>query len=493
MSFGVNSGGSRENLPGSLRYTAFGEHLFASLSSAIEAAFPYSINGKVMKTKLLGSGSTSHASSLASLKTGAAASSSCTLQSIRVLRYHPGIGARWRGTAIFSTGVANSSQILGIGNASDGFFFGYNGTAFGLLHRKGGELEITKLTVSAPSSGGGDVTITLDDDAFVVTLSGALAVEAVASEIAADTFLGWTPYAYGDEVWFVSHKAEAKAGTYSFVDTDTTGAAAAFVEQVAAVASTDTWVSQTAWSEDVMDGTGPSKMTLDPTKGNVYQICYQWLGFGMISFYMEDSTTGDFQLVHKLQYANANTATSINNPSLPICCTVENTTNDTDVVLKVPSLAAFVEGENDDHGPRFVKSNAKAGITTETSILTIRNNLVAGSIENRSKIVVKFLSLATETGNKVAAFRVVRGATLGGSPSYASVDTDSIVSFDVAGTTVTGGDELFAQTLSQDSSDKVFLNNGLVIELFPGETLTFAGGSALSSDMTAAMSWVEII
>ena len=43
-----------------------------------------------------------------------------------------------------------------------------------------------------------------------------------------------------------------------------------------------------------MDGTGPSKQTLDPEFGNVFKIQYQWLGFGAIIFSIENSVTGDF-------------------------------------------------------------------------------------------------------------------------------------------------------------------------------------------------------
>jgi hypothetical protein len=41
-------------------------------------------------------------------------------------------------TAAFTTGVANSYQRIGLFDATDGFFFGYNGTSFGLWHRYNG-------------------------------------------------------------------------------------------------------------------------------------------------------------------------------------------------------------------------------------------------------------------------------------------------------------------------------------------------------------------
>ena len=64
-------------------------------------------------------------------------------------------------------------------------------------------------------------------------------------------------------------------------------------------ADEDEFVSQDQWNIDTMDGLGtsmnPSGVKLDVTKGNVFQIQTQYLGFGGILYSVENPRTGFFQ------------------------------------------------------------------------------------------------------------------------------------------------------------------------------------------------------
>jgi hypothetical protein len=72
------------------------------------------------------------------LQSNTNAAGNASYSSRRAAKYRPGQGITARFTAAFTTGVANSTQIVGVGNATNGYFFGYNGTAFGICHRNGG-------------------------------------------------------------------------------------------------------------------------------------------------------------------------------------------------------------------------------------------------------------------------------------------------------------------------------------------------------------------
>ena len=63
---------------------------------------------------------------------------------------------------------------------------------------------------------------------------------------------------------------------------------------VTQVTVTDTWIPQVSWNQDPFNGTGASGVVLDPTKGNVYKIQMEWLGFGDINFFIENPNNGDF-------------------------------------------------------------------------------------------------------------------------------------------------------------------------------------------------------
>jgi hypothetical protein len=77
-------------------------------------------------------------------------------------------------------------------------------------------------------------------------------------------------------VCFTSWNDTPRTGTYSL--SSATTAVGSFAQTIAGVNPTDVWTAQTAWNgADIFDGNGLTSVTLDPTKGNVYQIAYQWL------------------------------------------------------------------------------------------------------------------------------------------------------------------------------------------------------------------------
>ena len=59
---------------------------------------------------------------MAHLSTGAAANSSAQILSKEPIKYNPGQGGLVRFTGIFTIGVANSTQLIGIGDSGDGYF-----------------------------------------------------------------------------------------------------------------------------------------------------------------------------------------------------------------------------------------------------------------------------------------------------------------------------------------------------------------------------------
>lgn len=120
---------------------AFGEVLVTQPTIRWHGHFPYGINSEVVTITTSGtSGATGTFVTGGSLRaaSGTATTGSCIVQSRIRAKYQPSQGMVARFTAMFTQGVASSTQIAGMGDATNGFFFGYNGTSFGILHRKGG-------------------------------------------------------------------------------------------------------------------------------------------------------------------------------------------------------------------------------------------------------------------------------------------------------------------------------------------------------------------
>ncbi len=257
-------------------------------------------------------------------------------------------------------------------------------------------------------------------------------------------------------------------------------------------------VAQSAW-DDPLDGTGASGMTLDQTKINIFQIRFQYLGAGAMELSIEDDTTGRFVVVHTILYANLNTTPSMYSPNYLLMIHVDNKGTVSDIIVSCSSYAYFIEGKTtytEVHQPLFSSGKQSTGsITTELAIFTIRNKSSYVSKTNYIDLILEAISVSIEASgaNNLATIRVVKDATLGGTPSYSDISaTDSIVDIDVDGTTVSGGKELFDFGLA-GKNDEIFHGLGEhKIYLAPGETITISAISAGTATVNASLLWKEL-
>lgn len=255
---------------------------------------------------------------------------------------------------------------------------------------------------------------------------------------------------------------------------------------------TDNFTPQTKWNADKLIGDGAA-FNLLINKGNVYTIQYQWLGYGMISFGVENPVNGRQRLVHRIQYANANTVPSMGNPNLPLRIKVSNDGNTTDLTIRASSIGAFVEGKEVEAGPQFTAEASLAAVTTEVAVFTIRSKTTFAGKTNRIRALFELVAGAN-TGTKNVKIRLVRNATLGGTPSFSDIDTiNSIMEIDTSGTTVTGGTRLYPLFLSKDDGDA---RNLLPFKLYvnPGDTYTVSAESdgVAPSAVDASLLWKEL-
>jgi hypothetical protein len=484
--------------------TAFGEQATAQPTPLVQVQFPYNINSRLVETRANG-GTVTQDTGRVKVSTGALANRTAMVLTRDALHYAPGQGGLVRFTTVYATGASNSTQLHGVGDAGDGYFFGYNGTAFGILRRTGGRSEIRTLTVSTASIHDEDITITLDGDSatdVTVTDTGgdtAANKTTTANEIAAHDFsnlgTGWRTFVDDNTVIFISYDTSTHTGTYELADSQSS--AGTFAQTVASAAVTDTWVAQSSWSDDKMDGTGASGMTLDPTKGNVYQIQYQWLGFGQIRFFIEHDTDGEFELVHTIDYANANTAPSILIPTLPLHMMARNAANTSDLVMFSSSMAGFIEGKETTIWPvrhSFSAEDTDVDSNSEQPIASIRNDIVYQGRENRTRIWVRFIEVGASAGNKPVRVRIDINSTLTGS-AFAVVDADdSVVSRDSTATVLTGGEDQFTFTLNSGdrqfidlSSEEFIIGPGTVFTVSAQQTV---GGT--NSTVDVSINWVEL-
>lgn len=250
--------------------------------------------------------------------------------------------------------------------------------------------------------------------------------------------------------------------------------------------------------DDPLDGTGASGIAIDQTKLNIFFIQYQYLGAGAIIVWYE-KPNGDIVKVHTVQYANLNTEPSTHNPNFHHMIWVNNKGTTANLIIKSSSYAYFVEGNTsfiELHQPLNASgTQSKGGVTIEVAIYTIRNKASYASKTNFIDVVLleAGASIEADSANNLGNFRIVKNATLGGTPSWSDINANnSVIEIDTAGTTVTGGTELGAGLLAgkNDKTIKSLIQNKIILN--PGESLTVAGTSVNSATFNAQNTWREL-
>lgn len=495
---GQGAGGS--NTANAASTSQFGETLVAQLTPASQATFTRGINPTTFITRSIGAGSSVTASNnLGFLQSGTAATGSASIQMRRGLTYRAGQGSVFRGTAIFGTPVDNTYQLIGFGNIESGYHFGYQGTNFGILHVPDGVREVRKLTVNAGGvANGTNVTVTLNGESKTYTIAGGSSTNQTSWEISQQDWSnvggGWAAEAYDGMIYFVALRSGPRSGAYSA----TAGASiGTFTQFITGSAPNLSFVSQSAWNIDTMDGQGPSKMTLDAHKGNVYQIGFQYLGFGNARFAIEDPQTGQFQACHMIRNANARFTPVLKDPHVSGIWSVANAGSTISTHMSGASGAIFCEGEVlRNIGPAFSAYALNTNVdTAEIPVLTVRSNRIFGNNAGYSEIDVSTLSATIPvTGAHYVVLRLYKNLRLSGPVNFTNVNTlQSIASYDTAATGYSANQNTLVATYVVPFGGSINLDlKGDNFFLSVGESLTItAQSSTPGGDTAVALTWFE--
>ena len=199
---------------------------------------------------------------------------------------------------------------------------------------------------------------------------------------------------------------------------------------------TELFYSQSAWNVDPLNGTGPSGITLDITKSQIYEIRFQWLGVGLVDYYINGYR------IHTIPHANLVSGPYMKTGQLPLSWEVEN--NLSSSAGSMTTVCSSVLSENGEPPPEFsfaaFNSTPVSVTTTEVPILSIRPKATYNGITNRIITLPKKSVVSTE-GARIS-YRILYNATLTGA-SWASVASTSGTEFDVSASAFTGGETLF--------------------------------------------------
>jgi hypothetical protein len=161
---------------------------------------------------------------------------------------------------------------------------------------------------------------------------------------------------------------------------------------------TDTFISQSTWNLDKMNGLGPSGNILDINKAQIYTMDYEWLGVGRVRYGVVQK--GVLIYVHEINNYNSLDTVYLRNPNLPIRYEMSTHKNTTTGSLMTQICSTVIsEGGFDNTGKRVVvtsNNGATIGASQYDAVLFIRYN---SSTSKGAQIVPEQLDLLIKPGN----------------------------------------------------------------------------------------------
>jgi hypothetical protein len=204
-------------------------------------------------------------------------------------------------------------------------------------------------------------------------------------------------------------------------------------------AAINTFIPQSNWNIDKLDGSGNSGITLDFTKAQLFVIDFEWLSVGRIryGFYIY----GKIFYCHQITNVNGLTAPYMITPNLPIRYEVRNNGSTGNVSLTQICSSVITEGGYNPIGKPFSINNGTIPVTlsdtTEILLLAIRGNMTNSSnINNRynhENILPTNLNiLAASSTNIVYYIRLYLApniANTGSDWTWSNVNSNSITQY----------------------------------------------------------------
>ncbi len=487
--------------------TVFGEVLVGSLIPTAQGDFVYNINDQTFITSSFAGATVVQNNGMCELSSGTSASGSGTVRMRRGLEYRPGQGSAMRATAVYDTADAGNAQFIGCGTAECGYFIGYFGTNFGILHSISGSREIRRLDITTGEATA-DVTVTLNGNAVVIPVTGAnspaqtayqlcIGAESTYSQVGSG---GWLADAQSASVYYISARSAASFdGAYSVAGSNIVGS---FTQVQDSAAQSNVFIPSGSFNIDRLDGSGPSGMTLNPQMGNVFQIEFQYLGFGNAIFSIEDPDSAKLVPFHIIKNANSRPTPVLKNPNLFTLATSANIGGTTSKTLKTASLAAFTEGKIEKLDPKFAKSWTFSGINEASYVplAALKANRVFNDQSNFGEFDFLRISLSNETAGasgKTVTIGFFLDPTVTGEVDWQYVDEDqSIVSYadlDSSSQTIDDISTLtpFYEIIAGPSGTETDFVEALKLIFQIGRTVLIAIKTTGSTSGTLSINWFE--
>lgn len=392
---------------GACSKSAFGENISVPITAKIQSDAVYGLDPREFETYTFSaSGIATHLKSTFLVSAGSNANSYGVIRSTNFIRYRPGQGVVGRFTGSFSNNPVGFTQRVGFFNQEQAVQIGYAHTngKFGVLRANGGKAHIQGFDFTTLADG--NITVTLNGTSFtaVTVNSGSLAgnLSQLAQGLKAQALFNalWLAEYDQSRLRFLASSLGPQNGTFNI----TSNAAISFTALVrqTGVVQTENWTFQEDFNVDKLDGTGYSGITIDPSKLNVYQINFRWLGAGEIRYAIENPRNGDMIFFHHEHYSNKNELPHLDNPSMKIGYVAANLSNAVGVVTcRGSSFLGAIEGIVERTRLPFSVTATRTDAMNSTGslyhLVSLKNKLVYQNKINTRDLLPRRLTASVNT------------------------------------------------------------------------------------------------
>jgi hypothetical protein len=359
--------------------SAFGEMLTASLTPFVQFDFTSGIPLDVLSVTQNSVSNTSYTyfSSMGKISAITGTDSYITLKSNIYTKYKPGQGCDNRFTALFPNKyIAGCDQYAGVFTPEDSLTFGYfdGHSEFAIRWQSFGNQQINRFTVTIGSLstistpfpilnfGGTNVTITTVNTDTIEIICYKI-VTAINAELNLNTY-GYIAEYYSDgaavsPVYTINIIRNIASGNISITPSNPTTNGITLTASspnplVSGLLPTTVVYEQSNWNLNNCKDNGTLELNyrknsggfiLYPEYGNVFKIFFQYLGFGQITFCIEESSSESIIPVHRITYPSSAPRPTLKNPSMNIGIGIKNTTSSTGTpIVQTASMASFLQG-----------------------------------------------------------------------------------------------------------------------------------------------------
>jgi hypothetical protein len=207
----------------------------------------------------------------------------------------------------------------------------------------------------------------------------------------------------------------------------------------------DNKVAQASWNIDVMDGTGPSGLTADWTKAQIFALDFEWLSVGRVRMCLV--IAGQTHPVHEFLNANVLAIAYMSTPNLPLRYQMVTTASSPASTMECICGTVISEGGTSDLGILRYKSTAGTHVdaNVENTIYAVVGiRLKATHLAATVKLVT--VSIGEHQGSKEYEWLLILNPTVAGTFTYGN-ETNSAVQTATgatantvtSGTVITGG------------------------------------------------------